>query len=125
MNTYARAIGWTLFWILTVLETLGMGLAGFAKFTGPVWPGMFAEWGYPAGFAYIIGACEMAGAIGVLIPRLAAWAASGLMVIMLGALFTVLTRETQLGWGLVAIHLSLLSVILIVRTGIFNRNAAA
>lgn len=48
----------------------------------------FLEWGYGDAFRVFIGACEVAGGIGLLIPRLATWAASGLAIIMLGAIYT-------------------------------------
>ena len=43
------------------------------------------HFGYPAYLALFIGACETAGAIGILIPRLATVAAAGLAIIMAGA----------------------------------------
>ncbi len=44
-----------------------------------------AHFGYPGYLALFIGACETAGAIGILIPRLATPAAAGLAIIMAGA----------------------------------------
>jgi len=104
------AIG--LLWVLTVLETAAMGLAGFSKFGNPeLWTGMFVGWGYPAAFAYVIGAGEMAGAIGVLIPRLATYAAGFLAVIMLGALVTVSVHADPLGITAPIMHLIVLAII--------------
>jgi MYXO-CTERM domain-containing protein len=51
----------------------------------------FAKYGYSDGFRLFIGACELSGAIGLWIPRLSFWAAAGLMVIMLGAIYTHVT----------------------------------
>ena len=52
----------------------------------------FAEhFGLPAGLALFIGTCEVAGAVGILIPRLASLAAAGLAVIMLGAAYSHLS----------------------------------
>ena len=49
----------------------------------------FAEhFGLPAAMARFIGVCETAGAIGILIPRLASLAAAGLAIIMLGAAYS-------------------------------------
>ena len=48
----------------------------------------FVHYGYPAWFGTFIVACEFLGGIGVLVPRLAALAAAGLSVIMVGAFFT-------------------------------------
>jgi putative oxidoreductase len=108
------AIG--LLWVLTVLEALGIGLAGFLKFaTADTWTGMFAGWGYPAAFAYVIGCAEMAGAVGVLIPRFATYAAVFLTVIMLGALGTVIVHDDPLGVTAPIIHLIALAIIGIAR----------
>lgn len=49
---------------------------------------MFVQYGYAAWFGTFIGACEMLGGIGLLVPRLAALAATGLSIIMVGAFFT-------------------------------------
>ncbi len=43
------------------------------------------HFGYPVAFMYFVGACEVAGAVGLLIPRLATLAAAGLSILMLGA----------------------------------------
>ena len=85
-------------WTVTVLEAAGMGLAGWSKFANPAgWSGMFVNWGYPAWFAFVIGASEMAGAALLLIPALATYAAAGLAVIMVGALGTVIAHDSPLG----------------------------
>jgi putative oxidoreductase len=55
---------------------------------------MFVQYGYAAWFATLIGTCEVLGAISLLVPRLAALAATGLSIIMVGAFFThVMHRE--------------------------------
>ena len=43
------------------------------------------HFGYPVAFMYFVGTCEVAGAVGLLIPRLATLAAAGLSILMLGA----------------------------------------
>lgn len=48
----------------------------------------FAKYGYSDGFRLFIGAAELSGAIGLWLPRLQFWAAAGLMIIMLGAVYT-------------------------------------
>lgn len=98
-------------WMLTILEVLGMGLVGVAKFTGTTWVTMFEGWGYPSWFTYVIGAGEAVGAALLLVPRLASYAALMLMVIMLGALYTVLTKDNQLGVAGPLVHMGVLSVI--------------
>jgi uncharacterized membrane protein YphA (DoxX/SURF4 family) len=52
----------------------------------------FRRYGHTDSFRLFIGACELSGAIGLWIPRLAFWAAAGLIVIMLGAVYTHLTN---------------------------------
>jgi len=103
------AIG--LLWTLTVLEAFGMGLAGFAKFGTQTWTDMFAGWGYPAAFAYVIGAGEMAGALAILVPRFATYAAVFLTIIMLGALGTVVVHDDPLGITAPIMHLVVLAII--------------
>jgi len=46
----------------------------------------FAHFGLPTWFMYVTGALEVAGAIGLQIPKLATYAAGGLLLIMFGAL---------------------------------------
>ncbi len=78
-------------WILAVLLALGF-LAAAAKLTGAATQ-TFAHWGYPAWFATLIGILELAGAIGILIPKTTRPAVLGLTVIMFGAVYTHLTNH--------------------------------
>ncbi len=110
-----RITGITLLWIVTVLEALSMLAAGSGKFTNAgFWARMFESWGYNSSwFMTLIGGGEVAGALGLLIPRIAPYAATGLITIMLGALFTVTTNDAgQLGIWPVAMNLVFLGVIL-------------
>ena len=77
-------------WVLVVLLAAAFLLSGLGKLTGAAAP-MFANWGYPAWFATLIGVLEMAGAIGLLVPRLTRLAILGLTGIMLGAAYTHLS----------------------------------
>lgn len=106
-------------WILTVLDAAAMGLAGFSKFGNrELWASMFEGWGYPGWFAIVIGAGEIGLSILLLVPRLASYAATGLIVIMLGALGTVLLHPGgRMGPGAPTVHLIVLTVILISRWG--------
>jgi putative oxidoreductase len=52
----------------------------------------FIKYGYTDGFRLFIGTCEFLGGIALLIPRLAFWSASGLIIIMIGAVYTHLSH---------------------------------
>jgi putative oxidoreductase len=81
-------------WLLTLLLCAMFLMAGSAKFTsGEMWAGMFAGWGYPAWFAYFIGAVEVGAALALLVPALAAYAAAVIAVVMIGAAGTHFLAE--------------------------------
>lgn len=80
-----NAIGW----ILQILLAILLLLAASGKLLGrPQVIEMFKGWGFPDGFYLIIGVLELLGAVGLLIPRVVGYAASGLIVIMIGAAMT-------------------------------------
>lgn len=70
--------------ILLAIAFLG---AGSMKLIGGMVEG-FEGYGYPGWFSYFIGACEIAGAIGLFIRKTAVYAASGLLIVMIGAVGT-------------------------------------
>lgn len=73
-------------WILQVLLGLEFLIAGQAKFTSSdIWNSSFEKWGYPDGFAQLIGVLELLGAVLLFIPKLASHAAMFLAIIMLSA----------------------------------------
>lgn len=78
-------------WIVLVLMALGFILASLGKLTGAATPA-FTNWGYPAWFATFIGAAELAGAIGLLIPKTTRYAVFGLTLVMIGAGYTHLAN---------------------------------
>jgi putative oxidoreductase len=86
-------------WILTLLLAAVMVGPGMQKFTSPTWQRMFRTWGYPDGFYLVIGALEVAGGIGLLIPRLTSYCAIMLSVVMLGASATQILRGGRNGIG--------------------------
>jgi uncharacterized membrane protein YphA (DoxX/SURF4 family) len=76
-------------WVICVLLAALFAFAGLPKVTGdPRAVEGFAKGGFPGWFLLFIGAAEIAGAVGLLIPRLRFWAASGLFIIMIGAVAT-------------------------------------
>ena len=66
-------------------------LAGLAKLFG-LQVDQFAIWGYPAWFQYAIGAAEVALAVGLVMRATRFPAAAGVIVLMLGALYTHIAR---------------------------------
>jgi putative oxidoreductase len=87
-------------WVLTIVPALGIGIAGAAKLFGHRWDALFLGWGYPRWFLIVVGVAELAGAVCLLVPKLAAYAAIFLTVVMLGAMMTLLSHPVgPLGWG--------------------------
>ena len=70
----------------------------------------FESWGFPLRFMYFIGLCEMAGAIGVLLPwhKIRGLAALGLACIMGGAVFTHVHADQ---WGRIWFPLALFAIL--------------
>ncbi len=104
-------------WILVVLSTLTMGSAGFAKLSPRAdwWQEMFVSWGYASWFSTVIGALELIGALALLVPRLTAYASVMLIVIMTGALSTVITNDSRLGVLAPTMHLAVLAALVALR----------
>jgi putative oxidoreductase len=76
-------------WVLQALLALMFAMSGLAKVGGdPAMVEMFATIGVGQWFRYVVGALELAGAVGVLIPPLSGLAALGLVGLMAGATLT-------------------------------------
>jgi len=76
-------------WVVQILLAASYVLAASGKLMSrPQWIELFRNWGFPDKVYLVIGALELAGAIGLLIPRLAGYAATGLILIMIGATAT-------------------------------------
>ncbi len=76
-------------WALRALLAVVFAMAGLAKVFGdPAMVEMFATVGVGQWFRYVVGALEILGAVGVLIPRLSGPAALGLVCLMAGAALT-------------------------------------
>jgi putative oxidoreductase len=76
-------------WTLQVMLALTFAMAGFAKVGGDAaMVEMFATIAIGQWFRYLVGALEIAGALGVLVPRLSGLAAVGLLCLMAGATLT-------------------------------------
>jgi putative oxidoreductase len=97
-------------WILTLLLAVLMVGPGSQKFTSPTWERMFRTWGYPDRFYLVIGAIEVIGGIGLLIPRLASYCAITLSIVMLGASATQILRGGRNGVGEIVFALLLAAI---------------
>lgn len=87
-TTRGRALGVAL-WALQALLALQFAAGGVLKVVGdPAMVGMFAEIGAGQWFRYLVGGLEIAGALGLLVPRLSGSAALGLAGLMAGAAAT-------------------------------------
>jgi len=76
-------------WALRVLLAVTIVMAGLAKVGGDAaMVDMFATIGIGQWFRYVVGALELSGAVGVLIPRSSRPAALGLVCLMAGAAVT-------------------------------------
>ena len=81
--------------VLTILLTLAYLVTGVMKLSGgeQVRQG-FENWGYPVFFIYVIGLCEVAGAIGLWVRRFSYAAKVCLILLMAGAAGTHLVFDT-------------------------------
>lgn len=84
-------------WVLQLLLAVLMAGPGSQKFTSPAWERMFRAWGYPDGFYLVIGATQVVGGIGLLIPRAASYCAIVLSMVMVGASATQIFRGDRNG----------------------------
>jgi putative oxidoreductase len=103
------------FRIAMILVALVLLPAGSAKLAGVAQlHASFAVLGLPVWFGYFIGACEVAGAVGIFIRKLSIAAASGICVIMLGAVYFHVAH-TPPAQGLPALMVLLLCLFIIVK----------
>lgn len=97
-------------WALQFLLAFQFAGGGWLKLSGaPVMVEMFATIGAGQWFRFLVGALEVAAAVGLLVPRLAGLAALGLCGLMVGATLTNLLILDADPW--VALVLLLLSAI--------------
>ncbi len=119
-TTRGRAANFAL-WALQMVIALVFAMAGLAKVGGdPAMVEMFATIGMGQWLRYAVGTLELAGAVGVLVPRLSGLAALGLVCLMVGA---ALTNLSVLGTSTL-LPLVLLVVSALVAWGRQGRNGA-
>lgn len=76
-------------WIVQVVVGLLFVGGGLAKLFGdPTMVDLFDEIGAGAWLMYFVGACEVAGGVGLMIPRLCGLAAAALGALIVGAIIT-------------------------------------
>lgn len=81
-------------WTLRILISLGFLLASLGKLTNNLSViDMFQQWGFPAGFHFIIGILELLLAIAILIPKTLRYAMIGSTVILIGAIGTHIVND--------------------------------
>ena len=94
----AQKVGVALLWVVSIAVALAMLAAGAMKFQPDgMWPALFEGWGYSMAFLYLIGVLEVGGALALLVPRFASYAASMLVVVMLGAAYTLIANPGDMG----------------------------
>jgi uncharacterized membrane protein YphA (DoxX/SURF4 family) len=105
-------------WILIALLALTFATTGVSKLAGvSPSPENFARWGYSMTFMRVIGAVELIGAIGLVVPRSSPFAAAGLIVPMIGALRTGIAFGEPLHIALPLVLITLLVVVVVSRRG--------
>ena len=85
--------------------------AGGAKFVSPLWPRLFARWGYPENFHLLIGAVEVVAGLALLVPRTAAPAALVLVLVMIGAGLTHILHDEHQRMVQILIMSALLGIV--------------
>jgi uncharacterized membrane protein YphA (DoxX/SURF4 family) len=118
--TRAQRLGRTtatvLLWVLTIFMALIMALVGLPKMQGLApWLEYFQAWGYAEWFRVLIGTLQVAGGLALLVPRVAVYAAAGLVVIMSGAVVTELTNDVGFGPRMPLVYVVILSLLLVFR----------
>ncbi|MEW6129502.1 MAG: DoxX family protein [Acidobacteriota bacterium] len=79
----------TLLWVLQILLAIFYIAQAVLKLMGSEEVvANFKRWGFPSGFHLVIGGVELLGGLLLLFPKTAAYAAIGLILVMIGAAFT-------------------------------------
>ncbi len=116
--------GWVraaIVWTATVLLAALFTLAGVMKFVSADAVNQFAAVGYPYWFCILIGAIEVAGAVALLLPRTAFYAAAALGVVMVGAVLTLLLHGPAVGSVVPLVVLVVLAAVAYAHRPRFNR----
>lgn len=119
-------------WVIRILQgLLAVGFAAFGvmKLTGNAMQvQIFEGFGYPLGFMYFVGSCEVLGAIGLLVgfwkSRIALLASGGLVLLMVGAVFAHFKAGQGIGLAMPALVFFILSLVVLLgkRAGNLSKN---
>jgi uncharacterized membrane protein len=86
-------------WVLQAVLAFQFAVGGLLKLTGsPELVDLFATIGAGQWLRYVVGALEVAGAVGLLVPRLSGLAALGLAALLVGATATNLFVLGESAW---------------------------
>ncbi len=95
------------------MALLFLGSGGYKLSGGADITKQFAAWGYPNWFRTVIGGLEVAGAIGLFIPKIRSLAIYGLIGLMVGAIYTHVVKEGQPADSISAIVAILLGLLIL------------
>ncbi|MCU6792923.1 MULTISPECIES: DoxX family protein [Paenibacillus] len=110
-------------WIIRIFQGLlvvAFILTGVMKLTGNAEQSqLFTEaFGYSLGFMYFVGACEVLGAIGLLVgfwkPRIALLVSGGLVLLMAGAVFSHLQAGQGIGTAIPSFILLIIGLVIFI-----------
>src|SRR3954453_12989352 len=98
-------------WVIRILQGLlvvGFAASGVMKLTGNAMQvQIFEDFGFPLGFMYFVGVCEIAVALGLLAgfwkEKIALLASGGLVLLMAGALISHLMAGQGMGAAMPAL----------------------
>jgi putative oxidoreductase len=99
-------------WVLQIALAVAIAPGGMLKLIGnPAMVDLFDDIGAGQWLRFCVGACEIAGGVGLLIPRLRALAALGLLLLLVGASvvnLVVIDESPVLSTVLAAVALAIL-----------------
>ncbi len=104
-------------WVIQAALALFYAVQGLMKLAGGDEVVVnFTRWGFPNKFYLLIGALELLGAIGLVVPRSSAYAAMGLIAVMLGAAVTHITHGEIMMLPMPLVPMLLLGVVAYARS---------
>ncbi len=116
--TTRKTTGNVVLWVLQILVVAAFLMVAYSKLSAdPDAVGIFDRIGLGRWFMYAVGGIEVAGALGLLVPRLCGLAALGLAVLLIGAIVTQLSLDGPLSAIVPAVYLVPVAVIAWCRRG--------